>query len=70
MPDDDTIIEAMTRAMCEAAGVRWFDAPAKYWRNWVPFGRVHLNEDVYRPIARAQLAAHRAMIKAEKEQGE
>lgn len=31
--DEEKIIEAMTLAICEAAGVRWFD-PAKvnYWK--------------------------------------
>ncbi len=66
MPDDEKIIEAMTRAMCEAAGVRWFD-PVK-WTNWMPWKPVIAYEDIYRPLARRQLAAHRAMIKVEKEQ--
>lgn len=67
---DEKIIEAMTFAMCDADGVRWCDAPARYWWNWIPFCRIRLNEDIYRPLARRQLAAHRAMIKAEKEQGD
>lgn len=64
MPDDDKIVEAMARAICEAYRenpdtlcILYTGLEGPLWRN-------------YLLTARAQLAAHRAMVKAEKEQGE
>lgn len=57
MPDkDDAIVEAMARAMSWADGYEPGNGPHQY------------SYDEYIPLARRQLAAHRAMIKAEREQ--
>lgn len=61
MPDDDTIIEAMARAMCEADG----NDPDQVYD-----GKLGWKFQAYLINARRQLAAHRAMIKAEKEQND
>lgn len=61
MPDDEKIIEAMARAMCEADGL---DPDQLY------DSKLGWKHQAYLINARRQLAAHRAMIKAEKEQGE
>lgn len=70
MPDkDDAIVEAMARARCQAAG---FDPDAQDFTIWTAEGEVvwpyawHAERE---PAAK-QLAAHRAMIKAGKEQND
>ena len=66
---DEAIIEAMARARCRAAGI---DPDLPDLTVWTAAGEVvwpYAWEAEREPAAK-QLAAHRAMIKAEKEQDE
>lgn len=67
MPDkDDAIVEAMARAMCEADG----GDPDALFGVTTGYTFPSWKHEGFLTLARRQLAAHRAMIKAEKEIGE